>query len=637
MRGPGVHEFVDEAAVPRLVVLFSLPRKRVEGWPDNTWPSYFDRLLRRGEFGHSLANKFFDHYEVLSGPTKYNAVQYLHVFLDFLDESDPLFSINSLGQISKNIGDEFRKWLGKRVARGSKSQSAIVGTVRVVFRAMEATVMEAAIDSTVGPESEDNEQVTLPYGANFPTPRCDPDRVRPTTVLTDPVISKILKDCRVEIEAAMEMLHLGQAMIDEATPYLAKWPAGPDFRDLPITLAVIERDYGGKMPCFQEIMRTNKNLAYSIQQNGGREKLLKYFGSTPETLVPFALILCFRTLFNSDPLLSLRRSLCFSTHWLWGNLSSEILSGELSDEGQKELRRRCAAGEDVITAKRAVLMTYKGRSASIASRSFRPSDDWDNPAKLLGQLDELTRRWRPLVSQEDADHVFLSVPLRSKRGAAEPPSIFWTMHGPSNDGKWTNSLKNFRKRHRHPHYTLKTIRLTGADLIYEMSGGNVEAARVSLNQKKQSTTKKYYETESNAKRGRDRLAAATGRRIRYVQTNGRSRPDFVAVTPGFACQSPYESPVLGERPGRLCTAFGRCPNCQMACGEIKNPKSVAYMLQLEGRYVDAASKVDMSRYSSIIAPELLALRSEWLPLVSDDVLAKARDILPTLPTMPEID
>ena len=227
--------------------------------------------------------------------------------------------------------------------------------------------------------------------------------------------------------------------------------------------------------------------------------------------------------------------------------------------------------------------------------------------------------------------------MSTKGSPKARPMIYWTSQCLSADIKWKHSLKNFRERHGHPHYTLKTFRITGADLIYEMSGGNVETARVALNHKKSDTTRTDYETVSNSKRNGDRLAAMTGRRVRFAETKGRSRTNYVACTPGFSCSDPYDSPIPGIQKGRLCTAFGRCPGCSLSLGAVDDPQSVAYMLRLERSFLGAASKVDMSRYNSTIAPELSILRSDWLPLVTDDVLSKARDILPTLPSFPDVE
>jgi hypothetical protein len=170
-----------------------------------------------------------------------------------------------------------------------------------------------------------------------------------------------------------------------------------------------------------------------------------------------------------------------------------------------------------------------------------------------------------------------------------------------------------------------------------MTDGNIEAARAVLNHASVETSRADYQTSSNNKRDGDRLAAMTGRRVRNAETGGHSRNDFVGCTPGFGCADPYDSPIAGQRKGRLCTAFGRCPACPMSLGETEDARSVAYMLRLEAGFVDAASNVDMSRYSSTVGPELLALRSEWLPRVSEDVFAKARQVLPTLPSFPDVE
>ncbi|GGF18113.1 hypothetical protein GCM10011611_24960 [Aliidongia dinghuensis] len=485
-------------------------------------------------------------------------------------------------------------------------------------------------------DNEENVNTAQARIVNFPSPRTDRAPSRPKAVLTDLQISQILNDCRVEIETTMDLLDRGQSMIDEATPYLKASYTRKEFRHLPTLLAVIERDYGGILPPYREMLKKNRSLAHAIWlEHGGRAEVLKYFGATNDTIVPFVLTLAFRTFFNPTPLLDLRQSLCSSQHWLWGDLCWEILSGELSDEGQRELQRKVDCGQDPATARREVLMAYKGRSSSIVSRSFRPSDDWDNPAKLLRQLAQLTRRWRPYVPPEDADHVFISVPLAAQ-GTARPRA-YWSTNCISNDIKWTYSLKKFRERHNHPKYSLQTFRITGTDLIYEMTDGDTEAARAVLNHKNADTTRNAYQTNSNNKRDGDRLAAMTGRRTRFAETGGHSRNDYVACTPGFGCADPYDSPILGQRKGRLCTAFGRCPACPMSLAATTNARSVAYMLRLEAAFVDAASKVDMSRYNFTIGPELQALKSEWLPRVSDGVLATARQILPSLPTFPNIE
>jgi hypothetical protein len=62
-----------------------------------------------------------------------------------------------------------------------------------------------------------------------------------------------------------------------------------------------------------------------------------------------------------------------------------------------------------------------------------------------------------------------------------------------------------------------------------------------------------------------------------------------AVTQGFECYDPYDSPIPGQMPGTLCTAWGDCPSCPLASVKPGDPMVLAQLIRLD-QAIDAAKE-----------------------------------------------
>ncbi len=75
-----------------------------------------------------------------------------------------------------------------------------------------------------------------------------------------------------------------------------------------------------------------------------------------------------------------------------------------------------------------------------------------------------------------------------------------------------------------------------------------------------------------------------------VDPTHRLRGESVeAATPGFGCLDPFHSPMPGQKEGRPCTAYGQCPDCQLATTNTQVPANLVRIKQMEAEYVDAAN------------------------------------------------
>lgn len=120
---------------------------------------------------------------------------------------------------------------------------------------------------------------------------------------------------------------------------------------------------------------------------------------------------------------------------------------------------------------------------------------------------------------------------------------------------------------------------------------------------------------------------------RFVRSGGRSHVrgapqpvDAACATPGWGCLDPYNSPIPGQIKGKLCEGFGLCPACALGLLNHESPYCVARAIQLRNEVDEAHNYMNFSRWKAVYEPVRQKLDKVWLPLVSMDVLGKAREL-----------
>jgi hypothetical protein len=111
---------------------------------------------------------------------------------------------------------------------------------------------------------------------------------------------------------------------------------------------------------------------------------------------------------------------------------------------------------------------------------------------------------------------------------------------------------------------------------------------------------------------------------------------LAAATPGWRCLDPYDSPIDGQEKGKLCAAYGACPNCPLANLNARDPYSLARALQLKAKIETAQTVLPALRWLKVWAPRLQRLVDYWLPSIQDPAVIAAASKL-DLAELPELE
>lgn len=214
---------------------------------------------------------------------------------------------------------------------------------------------------------------------------------------------------------------------------------------------------------------------------------------------------------------------------------------------------------------------------------------------------------------------------------------------PSEDTVWHKHLKDFTRENNLPDFTLSSLRATGSDLVHNLTGGDLKAQQQILGHVSAATTERNYQSGPAKRRRREGLASAMQWHERFVATNGKSdtrdgrlrEGRNTAATPGFACAEPTSSPQLGQRQGKLCTAYGKCPGCELGLVNTADPAALVRIMQLRTGIADARLRLEPQRWLMQWQPELAAIDSIWLPKFSPAVRKRAETLL--LPSIPDVE
>jgi hypothetical protein len=204
---------------------------------------------------------------------------------------------------------------------------------------------------------------------------------------------------------------------------------------------------------------------------------------------------------------------------------------------------------------------------------------------------------------------------------------------------WQHSFQNFITDNNLPNFTLKAIRATLLDYVQLFNRGDLEAARAVGNHRSLITTWTHY-TSSLVKR---LLQEATGEtllvRERWLNSGGVIDPRLFhgwtnkgCATPGFHCLDPFDSPRPSQKQGRLCAAYGECPDCPLSAAVPNNPRNVMLYEALRRAIYRSVSSMTASMWMLRWAPVVAALDA-LLSNVPPAVLEKSRQLVVDLPSV----
>jgi len=387
--------------------------------------------------------------------------------------------------------------------------------------------------------------------------------------------------------------------------------------DFPITFYLVLSAHelcNGPLPSEGNLSSTTRKLmrAYGISYSDASAALRP----TVRALVPFAILLAMATAYNAD----VTRNITINDFRYSSVLGRKIAfyPGAATDSNEIAFEERVTKGEIQLGA-------YKGRSDS-KQRVYIPVDDkLDNPSMIVDFLTFWTKQIREHAPSAIRNLLFIYAP---QTGGVKITS-FYGPHGDGSSTNWEKALADFRKLHNLEHFSLENIRPTILDLTRREFGGDIRAASVQANHVHESTTAVSYTSAAEKARQYQSLGLVHEKRSRYVETSGtidsRDFPEEVdtsCATPGWSCADIYDSPFTS--PGKLCAAYGRCPDCYLGGTDLNSPLSYAYSINLLDAINRAQTTMTPLAWLNRWVPVRQKLIEKWLPSFSAKAVREAR-------------
>lgn len=486
--------------------------------------------------------------------------------------------------------NRFIKWL---------DQSNESGTAR--WQPKSRQIMLTAISSTIAALKRDpkrSEQFRGVVIRKKVWPQIDRSS-EPTKTLSDDEWERLFHACVREMKETIRIADHGRALINSNRGNIPQAPYKPaQLKDLGIFLATLRAAYPGVVPYKTKFKEEHPSLCSAATKYHTLRDKAGYLYPTAPQLVAFVLMLAMKTAGNS----------------------SQILGTRLADFDERE----------VLGVRRFTWSSFKERSAAIQVRSTPISDDVDNPYNFVRFLREWSEGIRPEADSSLRDHLFIFGPTGGtpKADQERRPTSFFDSDKSKPSVAWHIELKRFLKRNSLPDLSLQTIRMTSIDRSDAIFGGDIRAKAAIGGQKSVDVIASHYFSGSTKARNEERIGTLIESRNRYRETKGKSDPrkadpgaDIGCATPGFNCLDPFSSPVAGQQEGRLCSAYGACPDCPLAQVNISSSYSLGRLLQLRDEIIRAQNYLDTGRWIACWSPRLSALNSKWLPLYQGEAIS----------------
>lgn len=600
----GVQDLQDGEGHPLLQVVFADPNsaRRIQLIDCSSW-------LQRPEIGRPFARAFYVWGGGKRAGTRFVFMRGVTHFFIFLKESYRMpgsASVDRLSDLRSAVLDGYAIWIDQKRTRAGRSISVrtkrgllqnLNDLIKILFQIKEYSVMIDPALRRIG---------RRPWLNEVP-------RNSPTPILSINEWVQIEKACLSEIDHVMELMNKGDRLIQEHRNRIPMVPTSrSDYRDLGVCLAAVETEFKGVIPKHEDLVEKNWSLAQAIRYVHSYDDVSELLYPSTRTLVPFVLMLAARTQFNADTVLGLTWSNISESNWLYGEERWDVSA---------------YADEERIKISGAKARSRRQQIRSFPARVTHPT----NPPVILRKLRRVTARLRPHAPAFYADRLFIFVRRTSRnRGVTSYGEGVGVL---AHDEAWKFSLKMFIRDHGLPAFTLKNLRATGNDLTDEVTGGDLLAQQTILNHRNVDTTYVHYMSSAARQRNNEALARVQAERVRWVLTNGRRDVRGVgpmstrrAVTAGFECLDPFDSPQPNQQIGKLCDAYLACPCCPLAVVHRRDPEALARLIQFDAALDAARTTVAAQRWIEVLEPLLKTLRQEWLPLFPAKTWEKAKEL-----------
>lgn len=422
-----------------------------------------------------------------------------------------------------------------------------------------------------------------------------------------PTFCSILGAIKVEAKASLRHLATRTRLLGYGRAFLDKQKGSASGRHSTIgegvskglLMARLQKEFGPVMPPLETIRLQHLEL-YEELQDWGAGSIYAALHPSQGDLLPFAYQLCVLTAFNPTPLLSLQL-----------------------DGGVKIVR--------VLRSDRVVLTAYKGRSQKFVTASFLDTDRELSAPFIVNAVRTWTEDIRAVAPVSIRNDFWLFVPRYNSRDRSVRTMRLDTKSGVNYDVN--NAVTAFHKLHGLPRVSFVRIRATVAALAHDLFGGDLRAMMDFLQHSNPEVTLRNYTSGVGKARHREIISTVQQLRERWVLTDGKLDPrilaqtgDPSATTPGWQCADAYNSPIPGQKPGRLCDAYGSCAACPLARVDHKSAVSFARIDQVCRALENAKHRVLPERWAEGLAPLHQAITEFWLPAFSEDIALEAQQI-----------
>ena len=459
----------------------------------------------------------------------------------------------------------------------------------------------------------------LPNDVVFPS-YLVPDRVAPLPIphLDKTLLETLLVHCYLEIDEAMHRFHCGQELLSSPHPAPKQDPV------LHRLVHVIAASTSSGVSPYQAL-RSEGLSGHTIGKYGRTQILQSYAFATVDTLAPFYLALLIQTAANPEPFRKILRN-CIQPHPIED--SQKIVSW---------LKPRAGRQREKI----------QRRSFDIRKKRAAPN--------LIAQLHKLTQPLLPLQSSKDAVPLFLVRCRRTNRIKIPTEKMLDTAirkfcrRTNQRIEQWNRQNPDAQKT-LIPSFTLRQLRPSVAAIHYEATGADIRYVGRILNHAHPSTTVRYVDSPRNQRFLEGVIADIQTEFVRHVldvsavtatckhRPRRAPMPKPASASIGHDCANPFLTPqTLGrDTQPRLCPHFH---HCLLNCPGLVVPLDAIHLarLMLFREVLDAGhARIDPDRWRILYAP-VSSTVDEILSRFPDALFSEARELLRTLPPLPELE
>ena len=559
------------------------------------------------QIGIAFAEVFYRQSTRLTPLGRINKFRCLTIFFRFLREHSETASVATLDTLNSGDFKVYKGWLDRQSS--SEGELWSHGYKQGIMSHLRNTVKGLH---------------KLPRYKNLIDPRLEVQRSlypmsllrhKPTEVLSQDEVRVILQACKSEMQMVMARFDTAAELLSNSSP-VTEARGRAEYKDLGVCLATLNCLYPELIPTQRSMRAQNKYLEHAVHHyHGGLTEVKRHLYALSETLVPFVVTLAFHTAFNADTLLALQLDQ-LSDDWFFGS-DRLTFNGHSSVDGRLRINGK------------------KGRSVRDQSRSFAArSTHIMHPVVIVRNVLRITERLRPLAGKW-RNRLFLYAPENLQLQKGNNVRSFGDEIESPSAGSWKDYiLRHFIERNDLPKFNLSNIRATVSDIVFELADGDIKAQQTILNHASPRTTEDHYTSDGARRRMNEEIAKVQNERERWAATGGKcdargvqQRSSRRAVTPGFECFDPYDSPVEGQQFGRLCTAYLSCPTCQLATVNVQDPAALGLLVKLEHQIKSVKPDINVERYQETYEPIRKTLAEKWLPLYEDPrIWDRAKDL-----------